>query len=247
MRAFVKLTWVQIKLYWREPVALFFTIAYAPLMLLLFGSIYGNKPDPLLGNRGMVDVSVPAYAVLIIIAVGLISVPIGAATNREQGILRRYRVTPLRPLTYLLVDVFVYYLMTLLGMICLIAVGASVFHVHFAGNWFYVFLAFTLGTLATFAIGYLIAGVAKTARMAQSLGMIIAFPIMFLSGAALPLQVLPQNMQRFAKLIPQTYAVELLQALWFGESWGQQGTATAVLFGVMMVCALIAVKSFRWE
>ena len=247
MRAFAKLTWVQTKLYWREPVALFFTIAYAPLMLLLFGSIYGNKPNPLLGNHGMVDMSVPAYAVLIIIAVGLISVPIGAATSREQGILRRYRVTPLRPLVYILVDVFVYYLMTLSGMICLIAVGAAVFHVHFAGNWFYIFLAFTLGTFATFAMGYLIAGVAKTARMAQSLGMIIAFPIMFLSGAAIPLQVLPHNMQRFAKLIPQTYAVTLLQGLWFGTSWGKHLTDVAVLLGVIIVGTLVAIKVFRWE
>jgi ABC-2 type transport system permease protein len=71
MRGFGKLLAAQMKLYLREPAATFFTIVFAPMLLLLFGTIYGNKPNPFFGGRGMVDVSVPSYIGLIIVSVGL--------------------------------------------------------------------------------------------------------------------------------------------------------------------------------
>src|SRR4030042_4701591 len=97
MRALFKLTFNQIKLYLREPIALFFPLAYAPMMLVLFASIYGNEPSEMFGGLGTVDVSVPAYIGLIIISVGLMSIPIATARSREAGVLRRFRVTPLSP------------------------------------------------------------------------------------------------------------------------------------------------------
>ena len=100
-RAWARLTIMEVKLYLREPVAAFFTFAFAPMMLVIFGAIYGNRPTPLFGGRGMVDVSVPAYLGVIIASVGLISVPIGMAARREVKVLRRFQATPLPPAVYL--------------------------------------------------------------------------------------------------------------------------------------------------
>ena len=123
MRALGKLIAYQMKLYLREPIALFFTLVYAPMMLVLFGSIYGNEPSEMFGGLGTVDVSVPAYIGLIILTVGLMSIPISTASSRESGVLRRFRVTPLSPAVYLVSDVAVYFLMTLLGVGLLVLVG----------------------------------------------------------------------------------------------------------------------------
>ena len=82
-------TWTQAKLYLREPIATFFTIFFAPLFLVLFGLIYGNDPTEVLGGRGSMDVTVPAYLGIIIVTVGLIGLPIQTSVNRELGILRR--------------------------------------------------------------------------------------------------------------------------------------------------------------
>ncbi len=63
-------------LYLREPIATFFTIFFAPLLLVLFGLMYGNEPSARFGGLGSMDVTVPAYLGIIIVTVGLIGLPI---------------------------------------------------------------------------------------------------------------------------------------------------------------------------
>lgn len=247
MRAFIKLTLTHLKLYIREPVAFFFTIVYAPLMLILFGSIYGNQPQTIFGGRGTMDVSVPAYVALIIVTVGLMSVPISTANYREAGVLRRFRVTPLSPWVYMAAEILQFYLMSLAGVILLALVGALMYHVRLDGSLLAVWLGYNLSVLSMFAMGYLLAGLSPSARVAQALGMALAFPMMFLSGATIPLQVMPQSIQNLARWIPLTYVVQLIQGLWFGEAWSSLVRPMAVLAGVGLGCALLAARTFRWD
>jgi len=247
MRGFWKLLLVQAKLYLREPIATFFTIFYAPMMLLLFGAIYGNEPSPFFGGRGAMDIAVPSYIGLIIVTVGLISLPIGTAAARERGVLRRFRATPLHPLAYILSDIASYLLMTVIGVLLLILTGRVVFHIRFEGNILSVLAGFLLGTTAFFALGYLIAGLAPTARSAQTVGMILAFIMMFISGATIPLEVLPAKVRAISQYIPLTHVVTLMRGLWFGDSWGQHWKEVAVLVGCLLVGGALAVKTFRWE
>ena len=98
MRGFWTLTLMQFRLFLREPSAFFFSLAFPSLLLILFGLIFGNAPSALYGNNfGNVDASVPAYAGIVIGTVALLSIPIDTASNREIGVLRRLRATPLRP------------------------------------------------------------------------------------------------------------------------------------------------------
>jgi ABC-2 type transport system permease protein len=247
MRGFWKLLLVQAKLYLREPIATFFTIFYAPMMLLLFGAIYGNEPTPLFGGRGKIDVTVPSYIGLIIVTVGLIGLPIGAAAARESGVLRRFRATPLHPLVYILSDIASYLLMTVIGVLLLVLSGKVVFHIHFEGNILSVLAGFLLGTMAFFALGYLIAGLAPTARIAQTVGMVLAFPMMFISGTTIPLEVLPAKIRAVSHYIPLTHVVTLMRGLWFGDSWGQHWKEVVVLVGCLLVGGAVAARTFRWE
>ena len=247
MRALGKLTITQAKLFLREPMATFFTIAYAPLLLILFGAIYGNEPEPMFGNRGSMDASVPAYIGLIIVSVGLMGIPINIASAREQGVLRRYRATPLRPLAVLLADVACNYVMTLLGVLALVLVGKLAFNVQFQGNLVSVLLGFSLGSLSFFSLGYFVASVARSARVAQTVGMVVGFPMMFLSGAGIPLEILPDGVRKVSNLLPLTHVVTLLRGLWFGDSWGDHLTELAVLMGVLLVGTALSVWTFRWE
>ena len=247
MRRLWKLTLTQAKLYLREPMATFFTIAYAPLVLLLFGTIYGNEPQPLLGGLGSMDIAVPAYIGLIILSVGLMGLPLGTSSSREQGVLRRYRATPMRPAAYLVADVLVYYLMTLVGVLLLIIVGKLVYDVQFSGNALSVLVGFTLGALSFFALGFLVSGLAPTARVAQVVGMVTAFPMMFISGATIPLELLPEGVRNVTRFIPLTHVVTLLRGLWVGDAWGEHLTEVAVLLGVLVVSTILAAWTFRWE
>jgi len=238
---------VQAKLYLREPIATFFTIAFAPLLLVLFGLIFGNEPADLFGGRGPMDVSVPSYIGFVIVMVGLIGIPIQTATSRELGVLRRYRVTPLRPLTYLIADVVAYFMMTLVGTVLLIVVGAAAFGVRLEGSVPAVLAGFTLCALSFFALGYLLAGLAPSARVAQTVGMVLAYPMMFLSGASVPLEVLPPGLRHVSDFIPLTYVVRLMRGLWLGDPWTSIRLDVAVLSGILVSATVVSARVFRWQ
>jgi ABC-2 type transport system permease protein len=247
MRALWKMTWVQTKLYLREPVGAFFTLLFAPLVLILFGFIYGNDPTEMLGGRGAMDVTVPAYVGLIIGTVGLMGVPIATAAAREKGVLRRYHASPLRPLTYVVADVAVYLVMTLLGIALLFIVGRIAYHIRIDGNLISLGAGICLGAFSFMALGYLLAGLAPTARMAQIVGMVLFYPMMFLSGAAVPLELMPEGVLNVARFLPLYYVVTLVKGLWFGDGWGKHLVAVGVLGGVLIIGTVLSARLFRWE
>jgi ABC-2 type transport system permease protein len=247
MKSLSKMTWMEAKLFLREPVGAFFTLAFPLMMLFLFGSIYGNKPVPEFGGRGTIDISVPAYTAMIIATSGLMSTTITMATYRENGILRRLRTTPVSPLVVLAAQVIVVFTMTALGMILLIASGKLVYHIHFEGNALSVLGGFVLGSLSFFALGFILAGVIPTARTAQIVGMVLLYPMLFLCGAGFPREFLPEAIKKFSNFLPLTYVVNLLRGLWVGEAWGKHLLDVGVLSGMLILGIIISVKTFRWE
>ena len=160
MRSLWKMTVTEMKLYLREPIAAFFTLVFPLMLLLIFGSIYGNEPQELFGGRGTVDMSVPAYMAMIIGTVGMLSTSITVATSRELGVLRRYRATPLRPWVILVATVVVNFVMTLLGTVLLIAVARPFYGLRFEGDALGVLAGFVLSALSFFSLGFVIAGLA---------------------------------------------------------------------------------------
>ncbi len=247
MRGLWKLTWTEIKLFLREPVSTFFTLIFAPMLLLLFGSIYGNEPSPFFNGKGTIDISVPAYTALIIGTSGMLSLTINMSVYRERGILRRLQATPLRPQAILAAQVIVLFLMTILGMALLIIVGKAVYGLRFEGNPFSVLLAFVLSCLSFFSLGFVLAGLLPNARTAQVVAMALFYPMMFLSGAGLPLELLPTTIRKFSNFLPLTHVVTLLRGLWAGESWSKHLTEVGVLAAILVVGVIVSAKTFRWE
>ncbi len=247
MKGFWKLAWVEIKIYLRQPEAAFFTLVFPILLLFLFGSIYGNKPNHFFEGRGMVDVSTPAYLAMIIGSTGLLSISITVSSYREKGVLRRFRATPLRPAAVLASQIIVHFLMTLLGGTLLIIAARLVYGLSFGGRPLAVLFGFTLSCLSFFAVGFLLASVARTARVAYILGMVLYFPNLFLSGATIPKQTFPQALRAASKFIPLTHVVNLLQGLWFGNPLGRHVLEVAVLAGLLVLGVAISARTFRWE
>lgn len=247
MRGFWKLTWVEIKLFLREPMAAFFTLAFPLMMLFLFGSIFGNEPSPDFGGYGSVDVSVPAYTAMIIATSGLLGLPITIASYREKGVLRRLKATPLRPQAILGAQVIVLFLMTALGMALLVIAGKLVYGLRFNGRPLSVLVAFLLSSMSFFALGFVLAGFVPTARTAQIVAMVLFYPMIFLSGATIPREVLPERIRQFAEVLPLSHVVTLLRGLWTGGSWGNYLWETTILVALLMAGILVSSKTFRWE
>ena len=247
MRGFWKLAFVELKLFMREPQAAFFTLVFPLMMLFIFGSIYGNEPSTFFGGFGSIDVSVPAYTALIIATSGLMSLTIVIAVYREYGILRRLKVTPLHPINILIAQVGVIFLMTTLGMVLLIVAGKFVYGLRFAGNPFNIAVAFTLSSLSFFCFGFMLAGILPTMRTAQTVSMVLYFPMIFLSGATIPREVLPATIQKYAELLPLTHVVNLLRGLWIGDGWSQHLKEVIILVALLATGVFVSAKTFRWE
>jgi len=247
LRSLSRLTVVQMKLYLREPMAAFFTIAWAPMILLLFGFIYGNEPTPFFGGLGFVDSQLPAYMGIIIVTVGMMSVPISTSEDRERGVLKRFHSTPMSPAIYLFANVFTYFIMSFIGVTLLFLLGKFVYHAQFEGNIFSVLAGFTISALSFFSFGYLIASLSPTARVANAVGMVFGFIMMFLSGAAIPVEVMGDKVANISKYLPLTYVVSFLKGLWVGDSWGSHWLDLTVILGLLVVGAILSTVTFKWE
>ncbi len=247
MKSLLKMTWIEAKLFLREPVGAFFTLVFPLMMLFLFGSIYGNVPTQYFGGRGTVDISVPAYTAMIIATTSLMGLTITMAAYREKGVLRRLRTTPISPLVILVAQVLVLFVMTMIGMLMLVIAGKLVYNLHFDGDAFSVLAAFVLSTLSFFALGFVLAGLMPTARTAQVVGMVILYPMLFLSGAGFPRELLPESILKISTFLPLTYVVTLLRGLWIGDAWSQHLTEVFVLAGLLVLGVIVSMKTFRWE
>jgi ABC-2 type transport system permease protein len=247
MKSLLKMTWMETKLFLREPVGAFFTLVFPLMMLFLFGSIYGNTPSDYFNGYGTIDISVPAYTAMIIATTGLVGLTITMAAYRENGVLRRLRTTPVSPLAVLTAQVIVLFLMTSLGMVLLIVAGKLVYHMRFDGNVFSVLAGFVLCTLSFFGLGFILAGLMPSARTAQVVGMVLLYPMLFLSGAGFPRELLPEAIKKISTFLPLTYVVNLLRGLWVGEAWGSHLLDVGVLAGMLVLGVIISAKTFRWE
>jgi ABC-2 type transport system permease protein len=247
MKSFWKLTLAEVKLYFRFPIAAFFTLALLPMILLLLGAIFGNGPSPVYGGKGFLDVAVPGFIALVIAISAIMSLPMAMANYRERGILRRYRATPVSPAAILGAQLVTQFGMTILWMLFLTLIGKVLFNLRFEGNIASVLAAFTLGCLSFFAIGMVLAGVLPNARVGTIIGNVLLQPMVYLSGVTIPREVMSKGMQDAIRFNPLTHVVTLLQGMWRGEAWSQHQPEVVILGAILVVFGIVAVKVFRWE
>ena len=243
MHALWTMTWTEAKLFMREPAAVFFTLAFPLLLLLVFGAIFGNAP---IGDTGFgnVDRSVPGYIAIMIGALSLIGVPITLATYREKGVLRRFRVTPMPTWLVLAAHGLVALVMVLIGTGLVIGAAVALFDLRLPAAPIGVLAATVLGSVSFLAVGFLLGGTLPTARTAQAVGMALFFPMLFLSGAALPRLLFPDLLRQISLFFPLTHVVTLIQNVWMGAGWNT--VSLAVLTGLLVTSTAGAIALFRW-
>jgi len=247
MRKILKLAETEIRLFFREPQAVFFTLAFPLMMLFLFGSIYGNEPAEFLGGFGFVDILIPSYTALIIATAGIMGLTISLASYREQGILRRFQASPVTPLLLLIAESGVYLLMTVLGLVLLAAAGIFVFSIRCASSVIEITAAFILSCFSLFSLGFMLSSITPTARSAHSTAMAVFFPMIFLSGATLPTEILPEYVRQASQILPLTHVVTLMRGLWTGHHLSSYFKEIIILVLSGTAATIISVKTFRWK
>lgn len=242
----LRLAMMELRLYLREPSAFFFTLIFPLLLMLLFGSIWGNTP---FDNEffGYIDYSAASFIGIVILTSGIMNLTINIAVYRENGILRRFMATPVTPVSFLLAETIAILVITVMGVILLVIAGILIFHLHFWGNILDVFVAFLLSCCAMAGLGFIPASVAPSARSGSVIANIMYFPMLFLSGAAFPHEMLPSFLRTISQAFPLTHAIRLMRGVWLGEHLIDYPVELLVLSVTLIAGSFFAAGMFRWD
>lgn len=235
----------ELKMFAREPAALFFTIALPLLLLVLNGTGTEGGVENGFGGASFVDVMVPAYTAMVLATSGLMALPETLATYRERGVLRRFRATPLPPATLLGAHVAVHVTVTAVGLALLAGAAALWLGLRAPADVLGVAVGLALGAAAVLALAMLLGAIMPTTRTAQAAAAALYFPMLFLSGAVIPRFALPDLAQRIGAALPLTYVVRAMQDPWIGSGWHLP--SLAVCAATALLAALLATRTFRWE
>jgi ABC-2 type transport system permease protein len=248
LRGLWKLTWIEIKVFLREPLGAFGTIGFPVVVFLVAGRIVGRGATPSsMAASAFIRVGLPVLASLLIAISSVLSLVTIIAIYREGGILKRLRATPLRPQTILTAHVLVKLLLTAATLVLMLLAGKRYYPAGVQVPLFSFTVALLVSTWSILSIGFVIASIVPTARFAQPIGAVILYPMIGLSGLFVPVDALPPVLHWTARLLPLTYSVSLLQGIWKGDGWPAHAGDVAALVVVFIVCTALSAKVFRWE
>lgn len=245
MKRFAVICKTEFLLFVREFFGFFFTLIFPVLMLLLFGGIYGNDPIYPGAKVGMMDISVPAYSVMVIGVTGLMSFPLTLAEYKDKKVYKRFDATPVGKKYIVLAQATVNLCMTFVGISFLLIVGKILYQVQIQGTFISVFAALLLSVAAMFSMGFLFTAVARDAKITNLLCYLFYFIMLFLSGATIPDQLFPDTMKTVANFLPMTYAVDLMQGVFAGNSLGDHWKEMLVLGTLSIVFTAIGAILYR--
>ncbi|GEL18522.1 ABC transporter permease [Pseudonocardia asaccharolytica] len=245
MKGLCALTISETRLFLRDRASAFYTLAFPALLLAVLGSIpFFGEPVAPDGPR-LIEVYVPVVIALVLAAVALQGLPSLLASYREQGVLRRLRVTPVRPETLLTAVLIMMLGVTAVSTVLVLAVGRIAFGVALpaAPLAFAVALLFTAA--AIYGLGLLVAAVASTGRAGNAIGSLVFFPMLFFGGMWLPRDAMPTLLRTISDFTPLGAGVGAVQAASAG-AWPQL-VHLGVLLAWAVAAGALAARLFRWE
>ena len=246
LRGFWKLTWVETKIFTREPMGFVGTLLMPLIVFIALGRALGaGKPVA----APQVDIPFnPAIVAAVLIAISAVQSLVAIISiYREGGILKRLRATPLSPVTIMGAQVAVKLVFTSISLGLLMLAGRRLFPGVMRVNVFSFTAAVLLSTFSILSLGFLLASLVPTARFAQPIGAAVLYPMLAVSGLFFPVQRLPRSLEALAYMLPTTHAVALLEGVWDGSGWGAHWANVAALLVLFAAYTALSTKVFRWE
>lgn len=243
LQGFWKLTWIETKVFMREPMGVIGTLVIPVLLFVVLGRALGTGEVGTVAEQA--PFNVPVLAALFIAVSAVISLVTIISIYREGGILKRLRATPLSPVTILGAHVIVKLAFTMAGLALLVLAGRRVFPGAMDVDLPSFAAALLLSTLSILSMGFVMASLVPTARFAQPLAAALLYPMIAISGLFFPVEGLSAPLRVVARALPTTHAVTLMEGVWDGAGWdGWSAVALLVFFGV---CTALSTRVFRWE
>jgi ABC-2 type transport system permease protein len=249
----IALAWHQFrfdqKVFWRNPTSVFFTVIFPVIFLVIFNTIFGDDRIEELGSITTSTYYVPAIITLAVVSATLQSLAVNITIDRENGILKRGRGTPLPPWVFFAGRVGNAVVVSVLLTVLVVAIGRLAYAVEVPWDR----LPAVLVTLAIGAASFCCLGVALSAAIpsedaAAPIANVAVLPLYFLSGVFIPETEIPAGVLHVADAFPIRHFFEAFFAAWSpdGGSVFELGHL-AVVAAWGLIGLAIAVRAFRWE
>jgi ABC-2 type transport system permease protein len=247
MRGLLKLTWLEIRIFVREPLG-FVSAIVIPLAMFL---LLGRSVSPSVGHSAkttqFLAQDLPLFVSIFISINAALSLVAVISIYREGGILKRLRATPLRPAVILGAHVLVKLVFTGISLLLVILAGRRFYPVTLHAHVASFALAVVVTTVAILCMGFVVASMVGAARFAQLIGSAIFYPMLVISGMFVPLSSMPRPLAALGGVLPMSHAVALLRGTWVGTSWLVLLPHLGALALTIAICLALTTRVFRWE
>src|SRR5580765_2823344 len=241
MKAFLALLKIDLKLASRNRAVLFFNYFFPLTFFFIFAQMFDAR-------QGSAILQVVAMVIVLgILGNGLFGAGMRAVQEREENILRRYKVTPITPVPLLSASMITGVVLYLPSVILIVFLAHQFYGMALPTQPLSLLLFVCLGAIAFRSLGLIIAAVVNSSQESNILIQPIYMAMLFLSGATIPLSVFPNWLQLVTQFVPATYVVIGLSGiLQRGETLAQNSLSVLVLIITAFLGIFIATKLFRW-
>lgn len=199
-------------------------------------------------NLQYIDFLVPGIVAMMIMSNNMNGVAGQIAAWRERGILRRMQGTTLKASTFISAQITARLMLNGLQALLVLVIAQLIFGVAVRGSWLTLIAFVILGTLAFMAIGFIIAGIAKTPESAAPIAGFLSFPMLFLGGVFFPIKNMPDFLQPIVYVLPISHLSHALREVMnVGASFLALGTETLILGCWVVGAFIVASFTFKWE
>ena len=248
------LLWGQIKyqnkIFFRNPMAAFFTLFFPLMIFVVFSLMFGNQEIEALGVT-TAQYYAPSMAVFAAVSATYTNLAVTTAYQRDQGILKRVRGAPLPAAVYMGGKIVSAIMIATISVVIMMTIGVVFYGVQiYAATLPSAIVTFGIG-VATFAsLGLLVAAVVPTGEAATAVANATLLPLAFFSGVFIvPSADAPAWLDTVANIFPLKHFVTPFVAAFnpqtVGGGWEWASLAYMTLWGVVAV--VLAIRWFKWE
>jgi len=239
-----------LRIFWRVPSAVFFTVALPVIFLFLFVTIFGNETMPYEGRLVRNSVfQVPGLVTLGVVSATLVNLAISLTITRERGALKRVRATPLPTWAFIGARVLTALTVETLLVVVLVGIGALVYGVPVPGATLPgALLALLVGSFSFCALGFALAAIIPSEAAAAPIANAVVLPLYFISGVFIPSEILPEALQRVGNLFPISHLFEALVTSFVRQDGpGIEAGHLLVVLAWGIAGLIVALLTFRWS
>ncbi|MBI2689421.1 MAG: ABC transporter permease [Acidobacteria bacterium] len=243
MKAYLTNIAITLRLMGRDRMALFFGYVFPLMFFFLFAQMLSAGQ-----GSGVAKQVVTSVFIFGVLGNGFFGAGMRAVSDREQNILRRFKVAPTTAAPLLASWLVTGWINYIPSALFLIAIGHFAYQMPWPERPLTLFVFLSVGVLAFRSIGLIIASVVNSMQESQILIQLCYLPMLFLSGATIPVSAMPQWLQIVAQFIPSSHLFAGLQGILLRkEGLASQWKPVAALLVTLAVGMLLSVKLFRWE